>query len=62
MIDALSRAAREALLFDKQLGVPVPIWRDGRTEWVPTEAIDSLLVQLDGAPSSPRAPDVPAGA
>ncbi len=55
VIDALSRAAREALLLDRKLGIPVPIWRDGRTEWVPPEEIDGLLAHYDGVTSAPPA-------
>jgi hypothetical protein len=44
---ALDRAARHALLRDRQLGLSVPVWRNGRTEWIPPEQIDALLAQTD---------------
>ena len=49
--EALTRAAREALLEDKRLGVPVPVWRNGQTEWVPPEQIDMLLAQIEVPPA-----------
>ncbi len=53
--EALRRAAHDALLRHKQLGLSVPTWRDGRTEWVPPEEIDGLLAHYDGVTSAPPA-------
>ena len=52
--EALGRAGREALLRDKRLGLSVPVWRNGRTEWIPPEQIDALLRGTEDAPSPPR--------
>jgi hypothetical protein len=52
--EALSRAGREALLRDKQLGLSVPVWRNGHTEWVPPDQIDALLRGTEGAPRPSR--------
>ena len=52
--DALRRAAREALLRDKQLGLSVPVWRNGHTEWVPPDQIDTLLRGTEDAPRPSR--------
>ena len=51
---ALKRAAREALLRHKQLGLSVPIWRNGHTKWISPEEIDALLAHDDGGDSSRR--------
>ena len=37
---ALQKAAHEALLIHKRLGLPLAIWRDGRTEWVTPEEFE----------------------
>jgi len=55
--EALKRAAREALVRHKQLGLSVPVWRNGHTVWVPPDEIDTLLEQDHGAASSRRRPD-----
>jgi hypothetical protein len=47
--DALKRARRAALMRHKQLGVPVAVWRNGRTEWIPPEQIDALLQQSESS-------------
>jgi hypothetical protein len=37
---ALARAAAAARREHKLLGHPLPVWRDGRVEWVPPEQIE----------------------
>jgi len=37
--EALNAAVREAVLRHKQLGLPVVVWRDGKTVWIPPEEI-----------------------
>jgi hypothetical protein len=37
---AIRKAAREALLAHKREGLPVPMWKDGKTIWVPPEEIE----------------------
>ena len=39
---------------DKQLGLSVPVWRNGPTEWVPPDQIDALLRGTEGAPRPSR--------
>lgn len=48
--EALHRAGVAALLRDKRLGLSVPVWRNGRVEWIPPEHID-LLLQQSGTPT-----------
>ena len=38
---ALETAAREAILRHKQLGHPIPIWRDGKTVLVSPEELEA---------------------
>lgn len=38
---ALEAAAREAILRHKQLGQPIPIWRDGKTVFVAPEELEA---------------------
>ena len=40
---ALKAAAREAILRHKQLGQPIPIWRDGKTVLVSAEELEAKL-------------------
>jgi hypothetical protein len=37
---AIRKAARNALLAHKREGRPVPLWRDGKTVWIPPEEIE----------------------
>ena len=38
---AIEAAARKALLRHKQLGQPVPVWRDGKTVFVAPEELEA---------------------
>jgi hypothetical protein len=38
---AIEAAAREAILRHKQLGQPVPVWRDGKTVFVSPEELEA---------------------
>ena len=38
--EALLKASRAALLLHKRAGVPVPVWRNGRTVLIPPEQIE----------------------
>lgn len=38
--EAVRRGARNALLEHKREGLPVPMWIDGKTVWVPPEDIE----------------------
>lgn len=49
---AVERAAREARLRHKQLGVPLVVWRDGRTVEIPPEEIVVDLPEEAGPSSS----------
>ncbi len=40
---ALEAAAREAILRLKQLGQPIPVWRDGKTVLVAPEELEAAL-------------------
>jgi hypothetical protein len=40
---ALRDGAREALRVHREAGLPLAIWRDGRTEWVSPEEFERLL-------------------
>jgi hypothetical protein len=40
---ALREGAREALRVHREAGLPLAIWRDGRTEWVTPEEFERLL-------------------
>lgn len=46
---ALSRAARKARQDHRRAGLPLAVWRDGKTVWVPAEELDHL-----GDPDTPR--------
>lgn len=37
---AVRMAARDALLLHKRMEKPVPVWREGRTVWIPPEEIE----------------------
>ena len=37
---AVRMATRDALLLHKRMERPVPVWRDGRTVWIPPEEIE----------------------
>lgn len=37
---ALRKASRNALLAHKREGVPLPVWKDGTTVWIPPEEIE----------------------
>ena len=37
---AIRKGARQALLAHKREGLPVPMWKDGKTVWVPPEEIE----------------------
>ena len=37
---ALARAAAAARREHKLLGYPLPVWRNGRVEWIPPEQIE----------------------
>ena len=37
---AIRKAARIALLAHKREGLPIPIWKDGKTVWIPPEEIE----------------------
>ncbi len=37
---ALSEAARQAREAHKRAGLPMPVWRDGKTVWLAPEEID----------------------
>lgn len=43
--EALTQAARAALLRHKQAGLPVAIWRDGKVAWVRPEEVDPSLAE-----------------
>ncbi len=36
---AIRKAARSAWLAHKREGLPIPIWKDGKTVWIPPEEI-----------------------
>ena len=38
--DALAQGVHEALRRHKQAGLPIAVWRSGRTVWVPAEQIE----------------------
>jgi len=40
--DAISKAAREAIDAHKREGLPIPIWKDGRTVLVSAEELEML--------------------
>jgi hypothetical protein len=40
---AIRKAAKNAILAHKREGLPVPIWKDGKTVWVPAEELEPLL-------------------
>jgi hypothetical protein len=40
---ALREGAREALRVHREAGLPLAIWRDGRTEWVSPEEFERLI-------------------
>ncbi len=40
---AIRKAAKNAILAHKREGRPVPIWKDGKTVWVPAEELEPLL-------------------
>jgi len=40
---ALKEGAREALQVHREAGLPLAIWRDGRTEWVSPDEFERLL-------------------
>lgn len=40
---ALREGAREALRVHREAGLPLAVWRDGRTEWVTPEEFERLL-------------------
>ncbi|MBN1341497.1 MAG: hypothetical protein JXQ73_02395 [Phycisphaerae bacterium] len=33
----------EACLKDKQAGLPIVVWRNGRIEWIPPKELDQLV-------------------
>ena len=37
---AIRKAARLAWLAHKREGLPIPIWKDGKTVWIPPEEIE----------------------
>jgi hypothetical protein len=37
---AIRKAARIAWLAHKREGVPIPVWKDGKTVWIPPEEIE----------------------
>ena len=37
---AICRAARQARLAIKREGLPLPVWRDGKTVWIPPQEIE----------------------
>jgi len=44
VLDAsLKDGAREALRVHREAGLPLAVWRDGRTEWVSPEEFERLL-------------------
>jgi hypothetical protein len=48
---ALKRAARAALEVHKRAGLPLAIWRDGKTCWVSPEEFEKLLSPPTLSPS-----------
>jgi hypothetical protein len=40
---ALETATREAILRHKQLGLPMPVWRDGKTVLVTPEELEAKI-------------------
>ncbi|MGE3807442.1 MAG: hypothetical protein AB7K24_22490 [Gemmataceae bacterium] len=40
IVDALRRGAQIALWKHKQLGNPVPAWKDGQVVWIPPDKIE----------------------
>jgi hypothetical protein len=40
---AIRKAAKNAIQAHKREGLPVPIWKDGKTVWVPAEELEPLL-------------------
>ena len=38
--DALAQGVQEALRRHKQAGLPIAVWRNGKTVWVPPEKIE----------------------
>jgi len=40
---ALREGAREALRVHREAGLPLAVWRDGRTAWVSPEEFERLL-------------------
>jgi hypothetical protein len=45
---ALREGAREALRVHREAGLPLAIWRDGRTEWVSPEEFERLINASSG--------------
>ncbi len=39
---ALSEAARQAREAHKRAGLPMPVWRDGKTVWLAPEEIEAV--------------------
>ena len=37
---ALRQGVREALIFHKQVGAPIVVWRDNQVVWIPPEEIE----------------------
>ena len=44
--DALAQGVQEALRRHKQAGLPIAVWRNGKTVWIPPEKIE--LVENGG--------------
>jgi hypothetical protein len=49
---AMRRAAREVRIENKRLGIPLVIWRDGRTVHVPP---DEIVIDDEPEEQAPRA-------
>ena len=48
---ALETAAREAISRHKQLGEPIPVWRDGKTVLISPEELETKMIQVSKTPN-----------
>jgi len=45
--EAIRKGARDAILRHKQAGLPIVVWRDGKSVWIQPEEIDDYLAEQD---------------
>ena len=48
--DALNEAVREAVLLHKRMGLPLAVWRDGKTVWITAEELEQEQKDNGGEP------------